>query len=66
MVLKRLPRPRDPTQLGKLMVDIATGEKPDFVPPIAKHDAINLDTMDEAERAVAQRKAIRHKHTAGG
>jgi hypothetical protein len=26
MAIKRLPRPRDPIQLGKLMVDIATGQ----------------------------------------
>lgn len=29
MVLKRTHRPRDPIQLGKLMVDIATGQVPD-------------------------------------
>jgi hypothetical protein len=28
---KRTPRPRDPIQLGKLMVDIATGAVPDVV-----------------------------------
>ncbi len=31
MALKRIPRPRDPVQLGKLMVDIATGAVPDAV-----------------------------------
>lgn len=31
MALKRTSRPRDPIQLGKLMVDIATGEVPDAV-----------------------------------
>lgn len=29
MALKRTPRPRDPIQLGKLMVDIAIGAIPD-------------------------------------
>jgi general stress protein YciG len=29
MALKRTPRPRDPVQLGKLMVDIMTGQVPD-------------------------------------
>lgn len=29
MALKRIPRPRDPVQLGKLMVDIITGAVPD-------------------------------------
>src|SRR3954462_3219712 len=28
---KRLPRPRDPIQLGKLMVDIATGQVEDTI-----------------------------------
>lgn len=31
MATKRLPRPRDPIQLGKLMVDIATGQVEDKV-----------------------------------
>lgn len=31
MALKRTPRPRDPVQLGKLMVDIVTGAVPDAV-----------------------------------
>jgi hypothetical protein len=32
MAIKRLPRPRDPIQLGKLMVDIATGQVEDRLP----------------------------------
>ena len=31
MATKRLPRPRDPIQLGKLIVDIATGEVEDRI-----------------------------------
>jgi hypothetical protein len=31
MTIKRTPRPRDPIQLGKLMVDIATGAVSDAV-----------------------------------
>ncbi len=31
MTIKRTPRPRDPIQLGKLMVDIATEAVPDGV-----------------------------------
>ena len=31
MTMKRTPRPRDPVQLGKLMVDIMTGAVPDAV-----------------------------------
>jgi hypothetical protein len=32
MATKRLPRPRDPAQLAKLIVDIATGEIEDREP----------------------------------
>ena len=31
MAIKRLPRPRDPIQLGKLIGDIATGQVADAV-----------------------------------
>ncbi len=31
MTMKRTARPRDPIQLGKLMVDIVTGQVPDAV-----------------------------------
>ena len=31
MTMKRTPRPRDPVQLGKMMLDIATGIVPDAV-----------------------------------
>jgi len=31
MTMKRTPRPRDPIQLGKLIVDIATGQVADAV-----------------------------------
>lgn len=31
MAMKRTPRPRDPVQLGKLMVDILIGQVPDAV-----------------------------------
>ncbi len=31
MTMKRTPRPRDPVQLGKLMVDIMTGQMSDAV-----------------------------------
>jgi hypothetical protein len=31
MATKRLPRPRDPVQLGKLIVDIATGQVEDKI-----------------------------------
>lgn len=31
MAIKRIPRPRDPVQLGKLIVDIASGQVADAV-----------------------------------
>jgi hypothetical protein len=37
MTEKRLPRPRDPIQLGKLLGDILTGQVEDRAPP-PKHD----------------------------
>jgi len=45
MTMKRTPRPRDPVQLGKLMVDIMTGEVPDAV--------------DDGKDAVASERAKR-------
>lgn len=47
MALKRTPRPRDPIQLGKLMVDIATGQVPDAVD----------DGKDEAAAAMGRKGA---------
>jgi hypothetical protein len=45
MTIKRTPRPRDPIQLGKLMVDIATGAVPDVVD----------DGKDEAAAAMGRK-----------
>ena len=36
MTEKRLPRPRDPIQLGKLIGDILTGQVEDREPPAAR------------------------------
>jgi hypothetical protein len=36
---QRLPRPRDPLQLGKLIVDIATGQVEDVSPDDGKDQA---------------------------
>ena len=41
MANKHLPRPRDPIQLGKLMVDIATGQVEDRVPESVPDPAKN-------------------------
>ena len=67
MTTKRTPRPRDPVQLGKLMVDIMTGQVPDAVDDGKdaaaaamgrKGGAARASTMTaEARRAVAKKGA---------
>jgi len=47
MTMKRTPRPRDPIQLGKLMVDIMTGQVPDALD----------DGKDEAAAAMGRKGA---------
>jgi len=53
MALKRTPRPRDPIQLGKLMVDIATGTVPDMVDDGKDAAAAELGRKGGAARASA-------------
>ena len=53
MALKRTPRPRDPIQLGKLMVDIATGQVPDTVEDGKDAAAAELGRKGGAARASA-------------
>ena len=53
MPLKRAPRPRDPIQLGKLMVDIATGAVPDVVDDGKDVGAAELGRKGGAARARA-------------
>lgn len=48
MATKRLPRPRDPLQLGKLIVDIATGQVEDRVE----------DGKDPAAAAMGRKGAV--------
>lgn len=45
MALKRTPPPRDPIQLGKLMVDIATGQVPDVVEDGKSSAAVELGRL---------------------
>lgn len=45
MATKRLPRPRDPIQLGKLIVDIATGQVAD-----AKDDGKDAAAVDRGHK----------------
>jgi hypothetical protein len=51
MTIKRTPRPRDPIQLGKLMVDIATGQVPDAVDDGKNAAAVELGRKGAAARA---------------
>ncbi len=77
MTLKRTPRPRDPIQLGKLMVDIATGAVPDAVDdgkgtdePVrgragGRSRAANL-TAEQREEIAKKAAAARWKAASGG
>ena len=51
MATKRIPRPRDPVQLGKLMVDIATGQVADAVEDGKRDAAIAKGRKGAASRA---------------
>ncbi len=53
MTMKRTPRPRDPIQLGKLMVDIATGQVPDAVDDGKDVGAAEMGRRGAAARASA-------------
>ena len=70
MATKRLPRPRDPIQLGKLIVEIATGQVEDAVAEpdrsnrrgragglrggAARKDRLDAETRQKIARAAAQ------------
>ena len=51
MSTKRLKRPRDPIQLGKLVVDIATGQVEDRAPDQEETSAIKLAKQGGKARA---------------
>ncbi len=53
MAIKRTPRPRDPVQLGKLMVDIMTGQVPDTVEERKDPAAVELGRKGGQARAQA-------------
>jgi len=52
MAMKRLPLPRDPVQLGKLIVDIATGQVADEV-----DDGKNATSAEKGRKGAARRVA---------
>ena len=77
MTMKRTPRPRDPIQLGKLMVDIATGQVPDAADDgkdaaaVARGEAggrSRASNLTAEQRAEIAKKAAqaRWKEAAGG
>ncbi len=51
MAIKRLPRPRDPIQLGKLIGDIATGQVVDAVEDGKDEGAAAMGRKGAAARA---------------
>ena len=51
MSTKRLKRPRDPIQLGKLIVDIATGQVEDRAPETEESPASNFAKKGGKARA---------------
>jgi len=59
MATKRTPRPRDPVQLGKLMVDIMTGQVPDAVDDGKDEGAAAMGRKGGAARAASMTKEQR-------
>ncbi len=58
MATKRLPRPRDPIQLGKLMVDIATGQVVDAVEDGKNQAASELGRLGGLKGGEARAKSL--------
>jgi hypothetical protein len=54
MTAKRLPRPRDPVQLGKLIGDILTGQVEDRAP-----DRLEDSTKDQAAVALGRKGGLK-------
>jgi hypothetical protein len=59
MATKRLKRPRDPIQLGKLIVDIATGQVEDRMDDGKSSAAVELGRKGGAARAAKLSKVKR-------
>ena len=58
MAQKYTPRPRDPIQLGKLMVDIATGQVPDTVDDGKNAAAVMLGRRGGLKGGAARAQAL--------
>ena len=61
MAIKRLKRPRDPAQLGKLMVDILTGQVDDEVEDGKNQAAAELGKLGGLRGGKARAKALSPK-----
>lgn len=61
MTTKRIPRPRDPVQLGKLMIDIMSGQVPDAVDDGKDAGAAAMGRKGGAARAASMTKEQRSK-----
>ena len=79
MAIKRLPRPRDPVQLGKLIVDIASGQVVDAVEDGKDAAAVargklggekggrtRADCLTKEQRSASARKAAQSRWGRGG
>jgi len=58
MTMKRTPRPRDPVQLGKLMVDIMTGQVPDAVEDGKDAAAVELGRKGGLKGGIARAASL--------
>jgi hypothetical protein len=58
VTFKRTPRPRDPVQLGKLMVDIMTGQVPDDVDDGKNAAAVELGQRGGLKGGKARANAL--------
>ena len=69
MAIKRIPRPRDPVQLGKLIVDIASGQVTDGVDDGKDAAAVESGRKGAAARAqnlTTERRAEIARRAAAG
>ncbi len=58
MTTKRLKRPRDPLQLGKLIVDIATGQVEDRIEDSRNPHAVELGRLGGQKGGHARAKKL--------
>jgi hypothetical protein len=64
MATKRLPRPRDPLQLGKLIVDIATGQVEDKAEDGKDWEIADIATLIDAREGPPKKRGPYRKRAA--